>query len=281
MRGSRIPHPPGGRHIKIWRWAVQAVGREAAAVLGEIEWRDRCKDEAGVPVATRAGLIGALEGFVSRNGVDAALRLLVELGWLKKHERTTPGERNLRTWHEFSLDAAAIALFLASPFGDAGDPGLDEIPASLAGDAGVPRSGTKAGAGAGTPSLCRQLLTPHGGGVVLVGQAEKHRGLLLGMAAAVGLNAGQSQMLGDALSGVLSLPPEDGRRPKSLPKWLPTVAKAIASGDFVAGDAYLSGRAARQALQAADPALAAAEAAGKRKQLAASADVVRREIRAA
>lgn len=146
MRGSRIPHPPGGRLVKVWRWAVDAVGRSAATVLAELEWRDRLHDEPGRPVATRAELVSSLEGFVSRNHVDEALHTLVGLGWVRRHERTTLGERNLRTWHEFSLDADAVAKFLT------GDP-ENEKPASLNGDSGNSETGTEPGTGLGIPHM--------------------------------------------------------------------------------------------------------------------------------
>lgn len=65
-RLSRIPHPAGSRYLQIHAWVVRAVGRDAAAVLAEIEFRDRCQQSC-IPVATRADLIASLQGLVGRN----------------------------------------------------------------------------------------------------------------------------------------------------------------------------------------------------------------------
>jgi hypothetical protein len=112
MRGSRIPHPVGGRLVKVWRWAVDAVGKDAATLLGELEWRDRTHDQAKQPLATRAELIASLDGFMSVKKLDKSIEILADNGWIVVLKRQTLGERNIRHWHEYSLDAQKIADFL-------------------------------------------------------------------------------------------------------------------------------------------------------------------------
>lgn len=146
-RLSRIPHPPGDIFIQLHRWAIRAVGRDAAALLGHLDFLDRAQDAPGRPLATRAKLIADLEGLVSRNGVDASLRSLVELGWVRRHEQMEPGERNLKTWLEFSLHIENLETFLKNP-----GPLNQGSPGSPNGEAGDSKLGTGAGSGLGTKS---------------------------------------------------------------------------------------------------------------------------------
>ena len=268
MRGSRIPHPPGGRMVKVWRWAVDAVGRSAATVLGELEWRDRLKDEPSQPVATRAELVSSLEGFVSRNHVDEALHTLVRLGWVQRHERTTLGERNLRTWHEFSLNTDAIAEFLMSPNGGAGSL---EFPGSPFGDAGHPQPGTGTGTGTGMPSVDVDYNYHH---CVVVGLAAQHGPEISRVALQAGLGDDDRQRLADALAGALALQKGDRRRPGNVARWLQATATALAKGDFVENDAYFAGREARRAHNAADPAAVVRERESQERRLSVSVATV-------
>jgi hypothetical protein len=114
----------GGRFIQVWEWAVQTIGRDAAIVMAEIDFLDRAQDRPGRPVASRARILADLEGLVGRNSVDNALRILVEAGWLKRHERRTLGPFNIQRSYEFSLDAVAIAASLGHSMmnSDSGDP---------------------------------------------------------------------------------------------------------------------------------------------------------------
>ena len=113
---SRIPHPKGSRFVMLHEWAVRAVGRDAAAVLAEIDFRDRSKNEPGLPVATRFDLIAALQGFVGRDAVDKSLKLLEGLKWIKRSKKSmlTRNQTNLKTHYEFALNVDAIAAFLNS-----------------------------------------------------------------------------------------------------------------------------------------------------------------------
>lgn len=120
MRESRIPHPRAGRFILIHEWAVRAVGHSAAAVVGLLDFYDRTHDRAGEPLAMRARIVADLAGIVGRNAVDAALRDLVERGWLAEHKVTHTG-RNITTTHWYRLRADVIAQHLAAP-GIAGVP---------------------------------------------------------------------------------------------------------------------------------------------------------------
>lgn len=72
-RDSRIPHPAGGRFLQLHRWAVDALGKNGAAVLGTVDFLDRAAPRAGMAVASRTELIAELAGFVGRDAVDAAL----------------------------------------------------------------------------------------------------------------------------------------------------------------------------------------------------------------
>ncbi len=92
--------------------------------MAEIDFLDRAQDAPGRPVASRARILADLEGLVGRNSVDSALRILVEAGWLKRHERRTLGPFNIQRSYEFSLDAVAIAASLGHSMmdSDSGDP---------------------------------------------------------------------------------------------------------------------------------------------------------------
>jgi hypothetical protein len=92
--------------------------------MAEIDFLDRAQDTPGRPVASRARILADLEGLVGRNSVDNALRILVEAGWLKRHERRTLGPFNIQRSYEFSLDAVAIAASLGHSMmnSDSGDP---------------------------------------------------------------------------------------------------------------------------------------------------------------
>ncbi len=137
MRSSRIPHPPAARLIKIWRWAVEAVGFDAAIVLGELEWRDRVHDRAEEPLLSRQRLLAELENFLSAKRVDKALQKLTEIQWVMKIQRSTVGEKNLQHWFEYALNVTAITAYLQTSPGDA-----DQIsPALPIGNAGDFRSG--------------------------------------------------------------------------------------------------------------------------------------------
>lgn len=112
MRTSRIAHPPANRFVQIHCWAVRAVGKAAATVLGVLDFLDRGQEQAGCILATRARLIADLEGFVSRDCVDKALAVLIDIGWVHRYERSVMGPRNLQTSYEYSLDADAISAYL-------------------------------------------------------------------------------------------------------------------------------------------------------------------------
>lgn len=107
-RTSRIRHPSGGRYVQIHAWAVAAVGREGAAVIGLMDFLDRAHEQPDRPLASRARIIADLQGVVGRNAIDGALARLVELGWLRLHVETQVGRRNLSTTHYYSLDASAV-----------------------------------------------------------------------------------------------------------------------------------------------------------------------------
>lgn len=109
IRESRIPHPAGARVIILHKWIANILGRNAAMIVGHLDYLDRARDSAGEPLASRAELLAAMEGFAGRDAVDAALKLLVDVGWLVLIERKQSAGCNLRTWHEYALDVAAIA----------------------------------------------------------------------------------------------------------------------------------------------------------------------------
>ncbi|MDP2433767.1 MAG: hypothetical protein Q8O33_17335 [Pseudomonadota bacterium] len=131
-RTSRIPHPVGSRYVQIHAWAVKAVGRDAAAVLAEIEFRDRCQEHADRPVATRVDLIAALQGLIGRNAIDAALEHLAKIGWITRSKLTRPNARgrNITTIYQYTLNVEAIATYLATP----GFPVSGPIPVPVSGN---------------------------------------------------------------------------------------------------------------------------------------------------
>ncbi len=138
MRASRIAHPPGGRYLQIHHWQVREVGFAPAAVVAEIDFHDRRATEAGQVAVTRAELVGALQGMVGRNAVDAALKTLCVRGWILRREVQTI-RANLTTTHEYVLCPEAIR-----------PPGS---PASRNRDTGDPRIGPDTGTETGTPSM--------------------------------------------------------------------------------------------------------------------------------
>lgn len=108
-RVSRIRHPAGSRFVILYEWVVRAVGRDGAAVIGLLEFLDRAQAEPGQRLASRARIIADLEGIASRQKIDSALTLLVELGWVRRHD-CKEIRNNIRSWHEYSLSAGAINL---------------------------------------------------------------------------------------------------------------------------------------------------------------------------
>ena len=107
-RESRIQHPPGELFVTGHRWVARQEGLAVALVLGAIDFLDRPRGSPGEPVATRARLQADLEGFVGRDAIDKALRRLVTLGWIKRHQRSEIGQANLIQIVEYSLVAAAV-----------------------------------------------------------------------------------------------------------------------------------------------------------------------------
>jgi hypothetical protein len=138
-RTSRIRHPSGGRFIQLHAWAVGAVGRDGAAVLGLMDFLDRAQDQPGRPLASRSRIIADLQGLVGRNAIDGALARLVDLDWLRLHVDTRVKQRNLSTTHYYSLNAAAVTEYVVknisrrTDFGKSGFP-ISGGPESLAGD---------------------------------------------------------------------------------------------------------------------------------------------------
>lgn len=94
-------------------WIVREVGVAAAAVVDALDFLDRREDRAGQYVATRTRIISDLQGVVSRQSVDGALRQLVEFGWVERREVTAPGQRNIQTTHHYSLNSDAINAWIS------------------------------------------------------------------------------------------------------------------------------------------------------------------------
>lgn len=90
------------------RWVAKQEGLAVALVLGALDFLDRARGKAGEPVATRARIQVELEGFLGRDAIDKALRRLVELTWVSRHERREIGRANLVNVVEFSLIADAV-----------------------------------------------------------------------------------------------------------------------------------------------------------------------------
>jgi len=113
-RVSRIRHPPGRRYFKIHLWAVTILGRDTAAVLSALEFRDQFLDVPGTFCVTRAKLIADLEGLVSRNKVDAGIAALIDLDWIASRKLQILGDRNLQTVLELALRPDVINAHLAA-----------------------------------------------------------------------------------------------------------------------------------------------------------------------
>lgn len=102
-RESRIRHPPGELFVCGHRWVAKQEGLAVALVLGALDFLDRAREQPGEPVATRARIQVELDGFLGRDAIDKALRRLVELTWIRRHERCEVGRANLVRVVEFSL----------------------------------------------------------------------------------------------------------------------------------------------------------------------------------
>jgi hypothetical protein len=129
-RTSRIRHPSGGRFIQLHAWAVGAVGRDGAAVLGLMDFLDRAQDQPGRPLASRSRIIADLQGLVGRNAIDGALARLVDLDWLRLHVDTRVKQRNLSTTHYYSLNAAAVTEYVVKHVSGSPDFGKTGFPNS-------------------------------------------------------------------------------------------------------------------------------------------------------
>lgn len=130
-RDTRIQHPPGELFVTGHRWVARQEGLAVALVLGAIDFLDRARSSPGETVATRVRLQADLEGFVGRDAIDKALRRLVTLGWVKRHELRELGQANLIQIVEYSLVATAV------------------LPGVL--NSGTPRSGIQDGVQDGAP----------------------------------------------------------------------------------------------------------------------------------
>ena len=154
MRDSRIEHPRGGSYIQVHRWAVKAIGKSAATILGQFDFLDRADQK----LVSRARIIADLEGFVGKNVIDADLKLLEKMKWITCHEKRLMGPRNLQISLEFSLNVAVINNFLKgapepdtesdsspeSEFGTGeknGNPGVPEMGTQET--RGIPEKGTR------------------------------------------------------------------------------------------------------------------------------------------
>ena len=112
IRESRIPHPAGARVIISHKWIANIFGKTAAMLVGHLDYLDRARDGVDEPLASRAELLAALEGFAGRDAVDAGLKLLTEAGWVLLIECQQDGGSNLRKWHEYALNIAEIENYL-------------------------------------------------------------------------------------------------------------------------------------------------------------------------
>ena len=111
-RTSRIPHPTGGTFIQFYSWAVRAAGRDAAAIIGLLDFLDRARESKNEILASRARILADLEGIVSRYAVDKALGELEARSWICRHEREIFGGRNISKVHEYSLNTDKLAEFI-------------------------------------------------------------------------------------------------------------------------------------------------------------------------
>lgn len=152
-RTSRIEHPTGGVFIQLHCWAVRAFGRDAAAVLGALDFLDRAQDQSGRSVASRTRLLADLEGVVSRYALDRALGELVELGFVVKSEREEFRRKNLTRLHEYALCPERINEFLRGQ--TPGVPNSERRPSEFGTDTGS-ESGTDIGSVSSSPSISRK-----------------------------------------------------------------------------------------------------------------------------
>lgn len=111
-RESRINHPRGSVFIQLHVWAVQAFGRDGAAIIGALDFLDRAQEHGGQLVASRARLLADLEGLVSRYALDRALSDLVRLKLIKRVEREMFLTKNLTKTHFYALQTDAINKFI-------------------------------------------------------------------------------------------------------------------------------------------------------------------------
>lgn len=109
-RESRI-HPRGAKFVAVHTWVVVAVGFNAAAVLGVLDFMDRLQPEVGGELCGSARLVDELRGVVGRDAVLKAIKQLLELDWIVEHKQTRPGKRNYETYVNYSLNTAAILDF--------------------------------------------------------------------------------------------------------------------------------------------------------------------------
>ena len=187
-RNSRLPHPPGARFVIAHDWIIKAVGKNAALIVGELDFLDRAQERAGTPLTTRAGLISVLQGLVGRNAIDAGIRTLVEIGWVILIERSTVGS-NIRTWHEYALDVKAVEAWLKNQETrrpGTGKPGVPELEPELEPERGAPikekeetkkeaenKSATSSPAAASVSKNSTQPPSPGGEGAVEAVEAER------------------------------------------------------------------------------------------------------------
>ena len=112
MNESSIKHPPRATFVQMHAWVVRVVGRDAAAVLGQLDFLDRAQPATGLVVATRQRLLADLEGLVTKYGLDKSLPLLVEKGWIFCKETEEVRGRNLTKIHEYGLNVSKINEYL-------------------------------------------------------------------------------------------------------------------------------------------------------------------------
>lgn len=134
-RTSRIKHPPGGRFVQLHAWAVEAEGREVAAVLGLLDFLDRAQPDAGRTLCGPDRIIEELRGIVGRDAVRRAIARLVELRWVTERRRTTPNARstNIVTHVGYAVNAEAINEFLRNPGNQESPELLDSVSAGITG----------------------------------------------------------------------------------------------------------------------------------------------------
>lgn len=110
-RSSKIKHPPGDIFFMAYAWSVKVVGKNAAFLLGYLDFLDQRNSRPSLLLASRAEIIAGVQGIVGRDGVDKALDLLVDLGWVNKKECREVSQ-NIRTWYEYSLAPDKINVYL-------------------------------------------------------------------------------------------------------------------------------------------------------------------------